>query len=122
VVVPLRLALIAVALAEGGFMLADGLRNLLTGTYFGGTLGPWSLLVAGAGLDPHHFGAVFVALGLLWLGAQAALLARTPWSPWAGLAAGVLTLWYVPVGTFLALVWLVLLWLSTRARAGSAAG
>jgi hypothetical protein len=116
----LRAALVVVALAQGGFMLADGLRNLLTGTYFGGgALGPWSALVARAGLDPHHFGAVFAVLGLLWLVALAGLLAGAPWAPWLALAVGVLTLWYVPVGTVLALVWLGLLLLM---RAGSRAG
>lgn len=98
-------------------MLADGVRNLLTGTYFGGgALGPWSGLVAATGLDPHHFGAVFTLLGLAWLVAVAGLLARAPWGWWASVAIGVLTLWYTPVGTVLAVVWLVLLVLFTRAE------
>ena len=112
--------MVVIALAEGGFMLADGVRNVLTGTYFGGgALGPWSLLVSKAGLDPHQFGPVFVALSLLWLVALAALLARASWAPWAGLAAGVLTLWYVPFGAALALAWLALLLLLTRAGSGA---
>ena len=117
----LRIGLVLVAAVEGGFMLADGVRNLLTGTYFGGgALGPWSGLVAATGLDPHHFGAVFVLLGLGWFVAVTGLLTRAPWGWWASFTAGVLTLWYMPVGTVLAVVWLGLLVLFTRA--GSAAG
>jgi len=95
-------------------------RNLLTGTYFGGgALGPWSGIVAATGLDPHHFGAVFVVLGLAWLVALAGLLAGASWGWWASLAVGVLTLWYMPVGTVLAVVWLGLLVLFTRAGSGA---
>ena len=116
----LRIALVIVAIAEGGFMLADGVRNLLTGSYFGGgALGPWSSLVAATGLDPHHFGAVFVVLGLIWLGALVGLLTGASWGWWASLAVGVLTLWYMPVGTVLAVVWLGLLVLFTRAGSGA---
>jgi hypothetical protein len=116
----LRVGLLLVAVAEGGFMLADGVRNLLTGTYFGGgALGPWSGLVAAAGLDPHHFGVVFAVLGLAWLVAVTGLLTGASWGWWASFAVGVLTLWYMPVGTVLAVVWLGLLVLFTRAGSGA---
>jgi hypothetical protein len=105
-----RLLLAAIGLSTGGFMLADGTRNLLTGTYFGGgQLGPWSLLVAAAGLDPRHLGAVFVLLGLAWLAALAGLLARRRWGWPVAVAVGAGTLWYVPVGTVFAAAWLALL-------------
>jgi len=99
-----------IALAEGGFMVADGIRNLLTGTYFGGgALGPWSGLLTAVGLDPTHFGAAFLLLGLAWLAALAGLLAGARWAWRGGLAAGVLTLWYLPLGTALAAAWIALL-------------
>ncbi len=103
----LRLVLLTVS--TGGFMLVDGSRNLLTGTYFGGTLGPWSLLVRGVGLDPQHFGIVFVALGLAWFGGLAGLLLRARWAVPTALVVGLATLWYVPVGTLFALLFVVLL-------------
>ena len=106
----LRLGLLAIGLAEGGFMVADGARNLLTGTYFGGgALGPWSRLVTAVGLDPAHFGAAFLLLGLAWFAVLAGLLAGARWAWRGGLTVGVLTLWYLPVGTVLAVVWIALL-------------
>lgn len=106
----LRAGLIVVALAEGGFMLLDGSRNVLTGTYFGGgRLGPWSQVVSLAGLDPGHFGAAFMLLGLAWFLALTGLLMRTRWSWWVGLAVAVFTLWYLPLGTAFSLVWIGLL-------------
>ena len=105
-----RLALIGIALSTGGFLLVDGARNVLTGTYFGGgRLGPWSLLIAAVGLDPHHFGAVFAVLGAAWLAALAGLLAHRRWGWPAGLAVGACTLLYLPVGTVFAVAWLALL-------------
>jgi hypothetical protein len=105
-----RVILVVLAVSAGGFMLLDGSRNLATGTYFGGgTLGPWSRLVSSAGFDPHHFGLAFVLLGLGWLVALAGLLGRRRWAWWTGLAVAVLSLWYLPVGAALALVWIALL-------------
>ena len=108
--VAVRAILVALALSVGGFMLLDGSRNLATGTYFGGgRLGPWSRLVSSAGFDPLHFGLAFVLLGLAWLVALAGLLGRRRWAWWTGLAVAVLSLWYLPVGTVLALAWIGLL-------------
>lgn len=105
-----KLVLIFLCLSVGGFILLDGTRNLLTGTYFGAGLGPWSALVRAAGFDPRHFGAVFALLGLAWFAATAGLLTRRTWARPAASAVGVLTLWYIPVGTVLALVYLVAIW------------
>ena len=108
--VALRLALIVIALSTGGFVLVDGTRNLLTGTYIGGgRLGPWSLLVAAVGLDPRHFGVAFVLLGVAWMAALAGLLTRRAWGWPFGIAVGIGSLWYLPVGTVVALAWLALL-------------
>ena len=94
-------------------MLVDGTRNLLTGTYFGPSLGPWSYLVKSAGFDAQHFGTVFVILGIAWFVALAGLLTRQGWSTPAAVAVAVLTLWYLPVGTALSIVYLFVV-LTTR--------
>lgn len=105
-----KAVLILLTLSVGGFMLVDGARNLLTGTYFGPGLGPWSALVRAAGFDPQHFGAAFALLGLAWFAATAGLLTRRAWARPAATAVGVLTVWYIPVGTVLALAYLVVVW------------
>ena len=87
-------------------MLIDGVRNLLTGTYFGSGLGSWSGLVRAVGLDPQHFGLVFVVLGLAWFAALAGLLMRARWGVPGAIGTGIATLWYAPVGTVLAIAYL----------------
>ena len=110
-----KVALILLTLSVGGYMLVDGTRNVLTGTYFGPSLGPWSTLVRAVGIDPQHFGGVFVVLGLAWFAALAGLLARQWWGVGAASAVGVLTLWYLPVGTVLSAVYLAVV-LTTSSR------
>lgn len=111
----LRIALVVLTISTGGFMLADGIRNLTTGTYFGRNLGPWSVLVNSTGLDPQHFGMVFTLLGLAWLVALAGLLLRAEWGIPSAVTVGIATLWYLPVGTFFALLYLALVVSQRRA-------
>jgi hypothetical protein len=110
----LRPALMLITLSTGGFMLVDGTRNLLTGTYFGARLGPWSQLVAGVSLDPHHLGSVFVGLGVAWFVALAGLLRRDPWGWSLAVLVGVCTLRYLPFGTALSLIYLALVTVKRR--------
>jgi hypothetical protein len=109
--VRLKILLAFLTLSVGGFMVIDGVRNLLTGTYFGSSLGPWSKLVSAAGLDPQHFGLVFTLLGLAWFAALAGLFVRARWGVPVAACVGIATLWYVPIGTLFALGYLALvLW------------
>jgi hypothetical protein len=104
--------MIAGALA-GGWMLFDGVHVLVRGKYFGPDKpGPWSALVARVGVDPFKLGPLFIALGALWLICLIAALLGKTWG-WSGAAAAaVASLWYFPLGTFLALVYLLLFFLS----------
>jgi hypothetical protein len=109
-----RLILAVAALLTGGYQIADGAHVLLTGRYLGPpTPGPWRHAVRAVGLDPFAVGPVFVTLGACWLAATAWLLAtHAPAAWWALLATAVLTLWYLPLGTALALVTITTLLLS----------
>ena len=111
-----KVALAIIAVSTGGFMLVDGVRKLLSGTYFGPSLGPWSAVVRAAGFDPQHFGAVFAVLGAAWLVALAGLLTRAWWGAPAAIGVGVLTLWYLPVGTLFSIVFLGLVAWGFRAQ------
>ena len=116
----LKAILAVITIVVGGFMLLDGTRKILTGSYFGGSLGPWSRLVSRAGFDPHRFGPVFAVLGLAWFVALAGLLLRTRWGWPAALLIAIATLWYLPIGTLLSLIYAgLLLWQRKRLTTGN---
>jgi hypothetical protein len=99
-----------IALVVGGWMIFDGIHVLTTGKYFGPEKpGPWSDVVAAIGLDPFKLGVPFVVLGVLWLLFLSAMLLHQPWAWSAALITAILTLWYLPIGTFLSLVYITLL-------------
>ena len=99
-----------IALLVGGWMIFDGVHVLTTGKYFGPEKpGPWSDVVAAAGINPFGIGIPFIALGVLWLLFLSAVLLRQPWAWYAALLTAILTLWYVPVGTILSLLYILLL-------------
>jgi hypothetical protein len=71
-----RILVPAIALLIGGWLVFDGTRALTVGDYLtaktgprAGQLGPWSHLVAKAGLNAHGLfvKALHVLLGTLWL-------------------------------------------------------
>lgn len=100
--------LFILALLNGGWMIFDGVHVLRHGKYFGPDVpGPWRHGVEALGLDPLQLGPVFVALGLGWI--VAAFLAKTGATDVALIAAAVLSLWYLPLGTVISIVVLALL-------------
>ena len=115
-----KLCIAIVALLIGGWFTLDGTRALRTGNYFtprsgpgAGQLGPWSKVVASAGIDPQSrfMKSAHVVLGVCWLLSLAAFLMglRPGWYALAGCAT--LSLWYLPIGTLLGIIELVLLML-----------
>ncbi len=107
VVVP---ALVGVVL--GGWFLFDGTNVLRKGKYFGPEEpGPWAQVVSAAGVDPFRMGVPFVILGVFWLAVVAGLLAGARWAVPAGMVAAAATVWYLPLGTVLSIVFVVLLFL-----------
>lgn len=133
----LALLIVLLALLTGGWLAFDGAHALVTGDYvtpssgrFAGQLGPWSRLVAVAGLEPRStlMKLVHLGLGIAWLAAIVgfALRRRGAWT--AMLACAVLGLWYLPFGTLLSVIQIVLLLLpatrthAARRSAGSARG
>lgn len=99
-----------IALLVGGWMIFDGIHVLATGKYFGPEKpGLWSDLVAAIGVDPFKLGPLFIAFGVLWFLFLAAMLLRQSWGWQPALLTAVLTLWYLPVGTVLSLLYILLL-------------
>ncbi len=109
---------VALCLLQGGYMLVDGGRALLVGSYItpgsgehAGQLGPWARLVAAVGVDPGSTGMKlgFVVLGLLWLGLGLGVATGAGWAWVAGLVLSGATLWYLVPGTAISVAVLVLL-------------
>jgi hypothetical protein len=104
---------VALCVLQGGYMLLDGGRALVVGSYItpssgehAGELGPWARLVSLVGVAPESTAMklVFVVLGLLWvgLGLAVAVGADPAWT--LGLVLAVGTLWYLVPGTVLSLL------------------
>jgi hypothetical protein len=116
----LKLFMALIALLAGGWMVFDGVHVLARGKYFGPERpGPWSVPFERAGVNPFALGPLFVTLGVLWLVFAAAALGGHAWGRTGAAIVAVASLWYFPLGTILALVYLVLLYAT---RGGPAAG
>jgi hypothetical protein len=100
----------------GGFMLLDGVRALVGGDYttpregiHAGELGPWAKLVSAVGIPPRSTGmkVAFVVYGLAYLTAVVLFaLGIVPAIVLVAVAA--LGLWYLPFGTLLNAIVIVL--------------
>jgi hypothetical protein len=114
----LKAALVLCILLQAGWMAYDGGRALVVGDYVtprtgehAGQLGPWAKLVRRVGVAPRStlMKSIFLVYGVTWLVVAAAFLLELKWSWWglALLAAG--ALWYLPFGTLLSVIQLVVL-------------
>ncbi len=108
----------ALAVVLGAWMTFDGVHAFVRGDYVtprsgehAGELGPWARAVSAVGVDPRStlIRAVHVALGIAWLVAAAGVLTRAAWASPATVACAVASLWYLPSGTLIGAVELLLL-------------
>ncbi len=108
---------VVLSLALGGWMIFDGARALIVGDYFtprtgryAGSLGPWAGLVLRLGIDPRATAMklLFVGFGVAWLLVAAGMAFGTAGILQIAVALAIATLWYVPIGSAIALVVLVL--------------
>ncbi len=117
---------LALALIEGGWLAFDGGRALVVGDYvtptsgqYAGQLGPWAQVVSAIGIEPRStlMKSIHLVLGLTWIGTMICFVLRTSWA-WSGMVlCAVLALWYLPFGTVLSLIQIVLLLLPAVRRA-----
>jgi len=105
------------ALLEAGWMTFDGLKAHLTGSYTvaggdrAGQLGPWASLVSAAGISPNSVGMrwTFILYGAAWIVITICFLLDLRWAKTAMLVAAIGSLWFLPFGTLLSLLQIVLL-------------
>jgi hypothetical protein len=109
--------------ASAGWMTFDGLHALIAGDYitprsgdFAGQLGPWANLVQAIGLDPRSvwMKLVFVVQGAGTLTVIVQFVLNRPWAQTALLATMLLGLWYLPIGTLINLLALIILLLTRK--------
>ena len=112
--------LVVLAFVEGGWLAFDGGHALVTGEYvtpksgqYAGQLGPWSKLVSAVGIAPRStlMKLIHVALGMTWVVVIACFIWGLPWAWWGMILCAVAGLWYLPFGTMLSVIQVVLLML-----------
>jgi hypothetical protein len=112
---------LVLAIFTQGWMAFDGIHALVRGDYvtpksgpYAGQLGPWSKLVNKAGIEPRSTSMklIFVIYGGISLLIALALALGFKWAWWGMLVGAVLGLWYLPFGTILNVVIIILLFLS----------
>ena len=112
---------VGLVLLNGGWMAFDGGRALIVGDYvtpksgeMAGMLGPWSKIVAAIGIEPRStlMKSIFLVYGLAYVIAMAAFLLKASWA-WSGLLIiAILGLWYIPFGTVINIIVIILLLLT----------
>ena len=109
---------LALAVVEGGWLAFDGGRALVVGDYvtprsgpYAGQLGPWAKVVSAVGIEPRStlMKSIHLVLGMALLAATVCFALGLPWARTGLLVCAVLGLWYVPFGTLLGVVQIVLL-------------
>lgn len=115
---PLAWVIVVLGVMLGGWLTFDGTRALVVGDYvtpgtgeYAGQLGPWAGLVSSIGIDPRSafMKLIHVCLGLAWLVATIGFRRRASWAGRALMACAVLSLWYLPFGTLIGAIQIVLL-------------
>ena len=124
---PLGWVVLLLAFVEGGWLAFDGSRALIVGDYitpnsgtFAGQLGPWAGLVSAVGIEPRStlMMAIHVVIGGTWLVAMVAFVLRYESAWWGMLGCAIAGLWYLPFGTLLSTVQIVMLVLRPLRKAG----
>ena len=99
-------------------MLLDGIYVVLKGKYIGPERpGPWAKLFYTLDINVFRLGPLFIILGIVWLIFLAGLWTGQSWTYLLGLIISILTLWYLPFGTLLAIIILIIL-LTSRQNLG----
>jgi hypothetical protein len=109
---------VVLAFLEAGWLAFDGGRALILGDYvtpssgpYAGQLDPWAKLVSAIGIEPRStlMKSIHIIQGLAWLALIVRFALRLSWAWWGMLLCVIATLWYLPFGTLLSVVQIVLL-------------
>jgi len=105
------MAIVILSIIMGAWLLFDGTHVLLKGKYFGPPeSGPWSTVIGWIGINPFSLGVPFIILGFLWLVNAGLHLTHHSWTSTFAAVIAVSSLWYLPFGTVISTIVLILLW------------
>jgi hypothetical protein len=106
----MKIILLLLAFVNGAFMLTDGIFVIVNRKYIGPEKpGPWAAIFSAFGVDVFKLGPMFVVFGVAWLVFVLALFMDQRWAHPFGVGLSIATLWYLPFGTLISVVALVLL-------------
>lgn len=106
----MKIIITILGLLNGGWMLADGIHVLLKGKYIGPDKpGPWAALFYKLNIDVFKLGVLFILFGAVWLTFILGLWTNQSWTYILGLAISIFTLWYLPVGTVISIIVIIIL-------------
>ena len=98
------------ALLNGAYMLIDGIYVMMKGKYIGPPKpGPWAEIFYKFNVDVFKLGPLFIIFGILWIAWLISLWTNQSWTFGFGIMISILTLWYLPVGTFFSIIILLIL-------------
>ncbi len=106
----MKILLTIIALINAGYMLIDGIFVMINGKYIGPEKpGPWSNIFEKFNIDVFKLGPMFIVFGILWFIFIYGLQTSQSWVYLFGLLLSVATLWYLPIGTLISVISIVLL-------------
>ena len=106
----MKILVIVLSLLNGGWMLLDGIFVLIRGKYIGPPKpGPWAGLFYKLQVDVFKLGPLFILFGATWLLFMAGLWMGQAWAWKLGIVISILSLWYLPVGTVISIIVLIVL-------------
>jgi hypothetical protein len=115
--------IVLLIILNAGWMFTDGVRAFILGDYvtpssgeYAGQLGPWASVLKTMGLEPRStfVKSALITYGLASFVAVIGFANEQPWGRSALIVIAVLGLWYLPVGTAINMIALILLFLFRR--------
>jgi hypothetical protein len=98
------------AFLNGAYMLLDGIFVIVKGKFIGPDKpGPWANLFYKLNMDVFKLGPLFIIFGLLWLAFLFGMLTNQTWAYLLGIIISALTLWYLPAGTIISILVIIIL-------------
>lgn len=106
----MKIIITILSLINGLYMLIDGIHVIIKSKYLGPEKpGPWANTFHKMNIDVFNLGPLFIIYGIAWLTFLYGIWTGQSWAYFFGIIISILTLWYLPIGTFISIIILILL-------------